>query len=134
MKKILAALLLAVPLAAQGGVAWEENLDAALKRAKSEHKLVVLDLWAEWCGPCQKLKRDTFPSAQAQAALRKVVPVSIMVETQDRTPNPQGMELAKRYQLEAYPTLIVLDASGKELRRHLGFMPPSEFAKFIEGN
>ena len=133
MKKILAALLIAAPLAAQAPVKWEENLDAALARAKAEHKPVMLDLWAEWCGPCQKLKKDTFPSTQGAAALHKVVAASVMVETKDRVQNPHGIALAERYQLEAFPTLIMLDENGAELRRHVGYLPPAEFARFVEG-
>ncbi|HJU84562.1 MAG TPA: thioredoxin fold domain-containing protein [Holophagaceae bacterium] len=133
MKKILAALLIAAPLVAQAPVKWEENLDAALVRAKAEHKAVFLDLWAEWCGPCQKLKKDTFPSAQGAAALAKVVATSVMVETRDRTPNPHGMALAERFQLEAFPTLLMVDENGKELRRHVGYLAPAEFARFVEG-
>ena len=133
MKKILAALLLVAPLMAQGPTKWEDNLDKALVRAKAEHKAVLLDLWAGWCGPCLKLQRDTFPSPQGEAALRKVVAASVMVETKERVPNPHGMELSARYQLEAFPTLIILDVDGKELRRHVGYLAPAEFAKFVDG-
>ncbi len=133
MKKLIAALLIVAPLAAQGPTKWEENLDKALVRAKAEHKTVLLDLWAGWCGPCLKLQRDTFPSAQGEAALRKVVATSVMVETKERVQNPHGVDLASRFQLEAFPTLIMIDENGKEIRRHVGYLAPAEFAKFVDG-
>jgi thioredoxin 1 len=131
--KILAALLLVVtPLLAQTPVKWEENYASALKRAQAEKKLILMDLWAEWCGPCQFLKTKVFPTPEAQAALAKVVPLSVLVEYKDRKPLEAGVMLAKQFKLEAYPTLIILDANGKELRRQVGAFPSgAELAKWV---
>jgi thiol:disulfide interchange protein len=45
---------------------WEQSLAAAQARAKAEKKLILLGPWAEWCGPCQALRQNVFPSAKAQ--------------------------------------------------------------------
>lgn len=132
MKAALIALFLALPVSAQG-VKWEQSLEAAKKRARAEKKTIFLDLWAEWCGPCQMLKRNVFPTAQAQAALKKVVPLAVMVETVDGTRMPEGVELAQQLQLRGYPSLFILDAQGRLLRSHTGYLPPDELARFIQG-
>ena len=134
MKRLLlaAALLSALPMLAQGTV-WHEGLDSALKEAQASHRPVVVDIWAEWCPPCQRMRQQVFPTPQAQAALKKVVAASILVEKKDRTPIPAGVAVDQKYGTQAYPTLVMLDEDGKLLRRHTGALDPAALAKFISG-
>jgi thiol:disulfide interchange protein len=136
--KPFAVLLLALAplttasLAAQGPVKWETSLQAAMKRAKAEHKLILMDLWTEWCPPCRYLEEKVYPSPEGQAALRRVVPFSALVEKKDRTPVPEGTKLAGEFHLEAFPTLVILDANGKEIRRQVGaFHTGADFAAWL---
>ena len=129
---IAAAFLSALPLLAQG-ITWHEDLDSALKEAKATHRKVFVDIWAEWCPPCQRMRKQVFPTPQAQAALKKVVAVSVMVQKNDRTPIPAGVAVDERYGSGAYPTLVIMDEDGKVLRRHIGALDPAGLAKFIAG-
>ena len=132
MKILPVILLIAAPLMAQAPVKWEENYATAVKRAQAEKKPILLDIWAEWCPPCQYLKTKVFPSPEAQAALAKVVPLSVMVEYKDRKQIEEGVRVAKQFNLEAYPTLVMLDSNGKELRRQVGAFPTGvELAKWM---
>jgi len=132
MKSLATLLLVAAPLAAQGPVKWEHDMQSALKRAKAEKKLIFMDLWTEWCPPCQYLQKNVFPSAEGQAALQRMVPFSALVEKKDRTPMPEGMKLAQQFHLEAFPTMVILDANGKEVRRQVGaFRSGADFAAWL---
>ena len=132
MKPLAALMFLAVPLFAQGSTKWEHDYQAALRRAKAEHKVIFMDLWTEWCGPCLYLQKNVFPSAEGQAALAKVVPYSALVQKRDGTPVPEGTKLADQFKLNAFPTLVILDSDGKELRRQVGaFRTGAEFAAWL---
>ena len=132
MKPLAALVFLAVPLVAQGVTRWEHDYQAALRRAKAEHKVIFMDLWTEWCGPCQYLQKNVFPSAEGQAALAKVVAYSALVQKRDGTPVPEGTKLADQFKLNAFPTLVILDSDGKELRRQVGaFRTGAEFATWL---
>lgn len=132
MKPLAALFLVAAPLLAQGTVKWEHDFQSALKRAKAEKKQIFMDLWTEWCGPCQHLQKNVFPTPEAQAALAKFVPFSSLVQKRDGTPVAEGTKLADQFRLTAFPTLVILDAEGREVRRQVGaFRSGADFAHWL---
>ena len=126
MKKIFLALLLGVftfSLAAQG-IKFEENhdLNAALAKAKAENKLVFIDAFAEWCGPCKVMARDIFPQKEVGDFFNaKFINLKLDMEKGD------NVALAKKYEVRAYPTYLFLDAEGNLVHKGLGSMPADQF-------
>jgi thiol:disulfide interchange protein DsbD len=110
-------------VAAEAAPAWrqawmEQDLDAALKKAQAEHKVVLVDTYADWCAQCHELDEKTWPDAQVQAWIREHA-VAVRINTDAVRP-----DLAQRLQVRSYPTVLLLDAEGKELKRVLGFQNP----------
>lgn len=101
------------------------------KKAAKEKKLVFVDVYTTWCGPCKLLKRSTFPDkAVGEYFNAKFVSTAIDAE------KGEGVDFATKYNVQGYPTMLILDKDGKELARTMGYIPPEqllEFGKSVEG-
>lgn len=99
------------------GVAFiETTLDEALAQAKAAGKLVFLDCQTVWCGPCRAMAKNVFSLPRVgEYFAERFVPLKMDMET------GEGPDVAHRYAVKAYPTMLVLDAEGNELRRIVGY-------------
>ena len=98
----------------------ELTFDQALSTAKKEKKLVMVDFYATWCGPCKMLDRTTWKDEKVQAWLKKsTVPLKIDAEKE--------RELASRYHINAYPTMVFIQPDGTVKGRLRGYLPPEQF-------
>ena len=107
-------------------VEWEKDFSAAIERAQSEGKPVLVNFYADWCVWCKRLESTTLRDAKVAALLSdRVVPVNLNVEG-------DGRELSNRYRVDGLPTVLVLDANGREIGRIPGYMPPTGFLEQVE--
>lgn len=115
LRSIWIIVLCAIHFVSWGqGIAFRENnLNAALEQAKSENKLVFVDFMADWCEPCKRLSREVFAVPEiADYFNMRFVCVRVDVDKE------QG--LTQQYRIQALPTLVFLDARGKEQKRLVG--------------
>lgn len=132
MKKItltLTALIAAVAMMAQGMVFEPEGttLEQASAKAKAENKLIFLDCFTQWCGPCKKMSRDVFPQEQVGAFMNpRYVNLKIDMES------AYGAPLAKKLQIQAYPTFVIFNANAEEIGRFVGGCAAEDFIKNVE--
>ena len=99
--------------------------DEALALAKKENKLIFLDVYATWCGPCKKLKKNTFSDAKAGAFYNENF-INVALDGEQE----QGAKLAEKYKLEAYPSLLFIDANGNVVQKSEGYMGSAAFIQF----
>lgn len=108
-------------------VTWEKDLPSALERAQSEGKPVLVNFYADWCVWCKRLESTTLRDAKVASVLQeRVVPLSLDVDG-------SGKELSIEFRVDGLPTIIVLDADGREIGRLPGYMPPDTFLERVEG-
>lgn len=103
----------------------ENSYSIALKKAKAERKYVFVDAYTTWCGPCKQLKNITFKDSQAADFFNKnFVNISIDME------KGEGADLASKWDVQEYPTLLILDYNGKVLLRSIGYLDAKQLTAF----
>lgn len=108
------------------GIAFEKGTPAwadVLAKAKAQGKPAFVDFSTEWCGWCRRLETDTFSQASVGEVMKGFVNVTLDAE------KGEGPELAKRFGIDGYPVMVVVDAAGEEVDRIVGYLPPEEFTE-----
>jgi thioredoxin-related protein len=119
-------------------IGWGDDYKAALATATAENKRVLLDFTgSDWCGWCIKLKEQTFNQPAFKEFANKNL---ILVEIdflQGKTLSPevkkQNAALQEQYQVQGFPTLILLDPQGKVIKQQSGYIPggPAGFINWV---
>ena len=119
MKKLLLVVvaILGINSAFSQGIEFEHGtLAEAFAKAKKENKLVFVDIYTSWCGPCKRLSKEVFPQKVVGDYFNpRFVNVKIDAE------KGEGVDFAKKYKVTNYPTLLFLSPDGEEMHRVLGF-------------
>lgn len=109
--------------ARRGAIAWERDLDYALRAAKAGGRPVLLYFRDESSVACRALDEETFTDESVAEALAvQAVPALL---PHDHIP------LSLEYGVTWSPSLLVLDPEGRAHRRDVGFLPPEEFTPFL---
>jgi len=93
------------------------QLSEAFQKAKKENKKIFVDFYAIWCGPCKRMDMEVFPLGMVGDVFKNNL-VAIKVDGESAI----GKELVKKYKVDAYPTYLLLDTAGKEMKRLVGYV------------
>lgn len=137
MKLVLLSLF---ALLSGGNPGWQLNFEQAKAEAAQSHKLILLNFsGSDWCGPCIKLKKDVFESAEfGQLAADRLVLVRAdfprLAKNQlDARQIAHNEALAETYNKQgAFPFTVLLDADGRVLRTWDGYPKALTVSSFIE--
>ena len=107
---------------------WLGNLDKASAIAKAKHKLVLVDFYTSWCGPCKMMDTQTYSNpAIAQCLNQGFVPVKIEADNAK-----YGEAIATKYGITGYPTMLVLDVTGKVVDKVRGYAEAKPFLAALQ--
>lgn len=116
-------MIMAVTPATSETIQWHDYEEGILT-AGTANKPMFLDFYADWCGPCIAMEEGTYPDARVVSELKGFV--AIKIDTQKR------IDVETKYGIAYYPTVVFLDAKGKEISRHIGYLGPEEMVDVIK--
>jgi thioredoxin-related protein len=130
---------LAASLSAIAGTTWETDYKKAQEAAKAQNKLLLLDFTgSDWCGYCIRFDRDILSKQQFKDYANKNL---VLMEVdfprrkeQTAAVKAQNERLASEYQIEGFPTVVVLNGDGRKVWRYDGYFTdgPEAFIAELE--
>lgn len=129
-KTILLALFAATSLTLasdfpKGSPEFKDSSTQALSAAKKSGKPVIMVFSAAWCGPCQTMKKDVYPSEAVKAFHDKFVWVYLDID------DAKNEEISNKFSVNSIPHIEFLNAEGKEIDKQVGSNSAKEFAKTL---
>lgn len=103
---------------------FDGSFSQALALSKQTGKPIFIDFYATWCGPCKQLKKSFRDAEVGNYYNKNFVALSINGE------KGEGPALMRRYGVNSYPTLLIIDGNGKPLARGSGYMKPYILVNF----
>ncbi|HVR37642.1 MAG TPA: thioredoxin fold domain-containing protein [Thermoanaerobaculia bacterium] len=128
MKRIALVAAMALMLTTQVSASpWVKSIATAQKNAKEKNQLILVDLFAQWCGWCHRFEAEVFPSMVFQNATEDLV--LLRLDTED---GGEGSKFARQYGVTSLPTFLLLspDLSIAGIMR--GYAPPNDFVRMLK--
>lgn len=119
---LLFALLMAIHMNGQGMVFSEKNWEAVLEEAKATDTPIFLDAYTVWCGPCKKMSKYVFTKKSVGDFYNEHF-INVKMDMEKGI----GVQLAKKHNIRAYPTLLYLSPNGEILHRVAGYHDEAKF-------
>ena len=130
MTSVVVALLAFALVSAQetAGIRFFKGSFAeAQAEAQRQGKPLFVDFYATWCVPCKKMEKTIFTQPEVGAFFNaKFVNLQLDAEA------PENVEIAKKYKIEAFPTLGIIAADGKAIQINVGFMKADELLEMAK--
>lgn len=103
----------------------KSDIAVAIERARRENKFVMLRFTATWCGPCRQLETTTLKDPAVSSYLdRYAVQVTLDGDTR--------VDELRRFRVNGFPSVVLLDKNGGELGRIIGYRPPLLFLSEVK--
>ncbi|MEL1240936.1 thioredoxin family protein [Flavobacterium flavipallidum] len=116
-------LMLSVMTIYANGIVFTQGKWNEIKaKAKKENKLIFIDCYTSWCGPCKKMEKEIF-SLKAVGEIFNANYVNYKMDME----KGEGIDLAKQYHIGAYPTFLWLNYKGEIIHRVVGYFNEKQF-------
>ena len=130
MKKLLVIFFLCQLTSAnaeEGILFFKGTFSEALAKANEQHKLLFVDCYTTWCGPCKWMSANVFTDKKISSSFNKnFICLELDME------KGEGLDIAKKYSVKNYPTYLWVDQTGKQVHRSVGSTSSGEFLIIAE--
>jgi len=103
---------------------WMYSLDDAKKMAITTNRLVLVDFWASWCGPCKRMDSESWSKEEVQLLMDNYVSVKIDI---DKYP-----DIAEKYDVRGIPYVFILDGNGKVVYKNMSYKTKSQLMVLLK--
>lgn len=105
----------------------QATLEQVMADAQAQNKVVFLDFYTTWCGPCKWMDENVFAKEDVGRTFNKNF-INYKVDAEDF----EGVNTALKYNVNAYPTLVFVKPNGDVLHRVEGMIPHESFMQIAE--
>lgn len=130
MKKIVSGLFvfLSVVLFAQEAIQFQDlPFKDLIAKAKKEKKIVFIDAYASWCGPCKMMEKNVFTQKSVGDYFN-----TNFVNARFDMEKGEGRDIAAKYGVRSYPTYLFLNGDGELVSQNYGYMEESLFLSMAQ--
>jgi thioredoxin-related protein len=110
---------------AQGIVFTTKDWKYVQKQAKEQNKLIFVDVYTTWCGPCKLMDKNVFSNAKVGGFYNSKF-ISYKIDAE----KGEGIAFAKKYAVNSYPSLLFIDGDGSLVLKKSGTIDVNEFIQF----
>jgi thioredoxin-like negative regulator of GroEL len=126
---LVAGCLVVVSAAARAeeprfSVAWVDDVDKGFELARERRQAVLIDFFADWCPPCREMDQSVWTNPHVGEAAKRTVLVRVDFDKEK--------SLARRYGVDAIPTMVFVDPWGIEIGRIVGLQSSGEMVLRFE--
>ncbi len=104
-----------------------EDWEKIKQKARTENKLIFLDVYTAWCGPCKLLKKTTFSNDEVGTYFN-----TNFINAAFNAEEGEGKIIAKQYRVTAYPTMLFVDGEGKIVKAIVGYKNARQLMKLAK--
>lgn len=110
-------------------ISWN-GYDEGLKLAQEQKKPVMMDFYADWCGYCVKMDKETYPDENVIAESERFITIKVDLTESDE----KATAIAQKYNVQGFPTLIFIDSEGQWAKENsvIGFVKANKLLESMK--